>query len=149
MESIICYLPWQRFLGAREQLGAPGSSDPGPASPSRRDGDTKPISFPFDQLLLVHPQVLHLFPAHSDSLWEDLLRHPGLSPADLRRGPRAGKGEEKQEKKLGWEREWGRAGGGAESPCPMFQLQPCTARRGRLLEGREKGRPMTPHPLRD
>ena len=32
-----------------------------------------------------------------------LLRHSGLSPADLRRGPRAGKGEEKQEKKLGWD----------------------------------------------
>ena len=36
----------------------------------------KPISFPFDQLLLVHPQVLPLFPAHSDSLREDFVETP-------------------------------------------------------------------------
>lgn len=149
VENIICYLPWQRFLGARGQLGAPRKLTPWASFPipsGWRHGSQPPshlISFfsSFHRCCTCSPlTVTHCGRA--------LPRHPGLSPADLRRGPRAGKGEEKQEKKLGWEREWGK-GGGAESPCPTFQLQPCAAWRGRLLEGREKGRPMTPHPLRD
>lgn len=90
----------------------------------------KPASVPFSQLLFLLA-VCTCSQLISVSLWEDFAETPRTVTSGLMEGPRAGKGEEKQEE-AGMGKGVGE--GGTESGCGVFSPAPCAA--WRVVKGR-------------